>query len=294
MNILTYVLYGEVTVYDILIFAIVVGITYAIARILRSNIRHILQEKVAKDILNITEKIVYYGALLIGIVSVLPLIGVNLTGLLVAGGVVGLVVGFASQSVVSNLISGLFLVFERPVKIGEQIIVGQTSGVVWDIRILSTIVRTFEGEYVRIPNEKVFSSEITNLVANKARRIDYTVGISYSDDAQVAVDTIKRVIGEEPFVLQNPVPRIFVSDLAESSVTIGIKIWTPSPMWYDVKTEMLWKIKVELERAGITIPFPQRVLHIKKESAVPQDLPDAVPSEELFPSEKQLANDTDQ
>ncbi|MBU7043661.1 MAG: mechanosensitive ion channel family protein [Theionarchaea archaeon] len=294
MNILTYVLYGEVTVYDILIFAIVVGITYAIARILRSNIRHILQEKVAKDILNITEKIVYYGALLIGIVSVLPLIGVNLTGLLVAGGVVGLVVGFASQSVVSNLISGLFLVFERPVKIGEQIIVGQTSGVVWDIRILSTIVRTFEGEYVRIPNEKVFSSEITNLVANKARRIDYTVGISYSDDAQVAVDTIKRVIGEEPFVLQNPVPRIFVSDLAESSVTIGIKIWTPSAMWYDVKTEMLWKIKVELERAGITIPFPQRVLHIKKESAVPQDLPDAVPSEELFPSEKQLANDTDQ
>lgn len=294
MNILTYVLYGEVTVYDILIFTIVVGVTYIIARILRSNIRRMLKEKVAKDILNITEKIVYYGALLIGIVSVLPLIGVNLTGLLVAGGVVGLVVGFASQSVVSNLISGLFLVFERPVKIGEQIMVGQTSGVVWDIRILSTIVRTFEGEYVRIPNEKVFSSEITNLVANKARRIDYTVGISYSDDAQIAIDTIKRVIGEEPFVLQNPVPRIFVSDLAESSVTINIKIWAPSPMWYDVKTEMLWKIKVELERTGITIPFPQRVLHIKNESAVPQDLPDAVSSDEFSPSEGQLANDPDQ
>jgi small-conductance mechanosensitive channel len=266
MSVLTYVLYDDVTVSDVIGFAIVVGIAYIIARILRSNIRRMFKEKVAKDILNITEKIVYYGVILIGIVSVLPLVGVNLTGLLVAGGVVGIVVGFASQSVVSNLISGLFLVFERPVKLGEQIQVGAISGVVWDIRILSTILRTYEGEYVRIPNEKVFSSEITNLVANKARRIDYTVGISYSDDAQKAITAIKTVIGEHPFILQNPAPRIFVSDLAESSVNIAIKIWAPSGMWYDVKTEMLWKIKIELEKTGITIPFPQRVLHIKKEA----------------------------
>jgi small-conductance mechanosensitive channel len=271
MSILSHVLYDDVTVYDMIVFAIILGIAYMIARVLRSNIRRILKDKVAKDILNITEKVVYYGAILIGVVSGLPLIGVNLTGLLVAGGVVGLVVGFASQSVVSNLISGLFLVFERPVKIGDQVKVGEISGVVWDIRILSTIIRTFEGEYVRMPNETVFSSEITNLVANKARRIDYTVGISYSDDAQVAINIIREVIEEHPFILQNPAPRIFVSELAESSVNIDIKIWAPSSMWYDVRTELLWKIKIQLESAEITIPFPQRVLHIKRESSsIPQ------------------------
>lgn len=266
MNVLTHVLYDEVTVSDVIISSIVVAIAVIIAQILRSNIRRMLKEKVAKDILNITEKLVYYGTIFLGVISVLPLIGINLTGLLVAGGVVGIVVGFASQSVVSNLISGLFLVFERPVKMGEQIQVGTVSGVVWDIRILSTILRTFEGEYVRIPNEKVFSSEITNLVANKARRIDYTVGISYSDDAHEAISAIITMIEDHPFILKNPAPRIFVSELAESSVNIAIKIWVPSVIWYDVKTEMLWKVKMELEKAGITIPFPQRVVHIKKDA----------------------------
>jgi small-conductance mechanosensitive channel len=108
-------------------------------------------------------------------------------------------------------------------------------------------------------------------VANKARRIDYTVGISYSDDAQVAINIIREVIEEHPFILQNPAPRIFVSELAESSVNIDIKIWAPSSMWYDVRTELLWKIKIQLESAEITIPFPQRVLHIKRESSsIPQ------------------------
>jgi small-conductance mechanosensitive channel len=286
MSILSHVLYDDVTVYDMIVFAIILGIAYMIARVLRSNIRRMLKDKVAKDILNITEKVVYYGAILIGVVSGLPLIGVNLTGLLVAGGVVGLVVGFASQSVVSNLISGLFLVFERPVKIGDQVKVGEISGVVWDIRILSTIIRTFEGEYVRMPNETVFSSEITNLVANKARRIDYTVGISYSDDAQVAINIIREVIEEHPFILQNPAPRIFVSELAESSVNIDIRIWAPSSMWYDVRTELLWKIKIQLESAGITIPFPQRVLHIKRESSsIPQ-------SNSIEPLMEQIPSDT--
>lgn len=259
---LSFTLYKDVTIYDILFFGFVVVISVIIARILRKNIKRMFKDKVDSDVLNVLEKLVYYTVITVGVISGLPHIGVDLTGLLVAGGVAGIVIGFASQSVVSNLISGLFLLFERPIKIGEQIEVGDTSGVVVDIRVLSTTIRTYDGTYVRIPNEKVFSSEITNVVAHAARRLEYTVGISYDDDAKKAIMIIETVVNAHPFVLVNPPPNVFVDTLGESSVDIVVRVWTPSEVWYDVKRELLLQIKVELGKNGITIPFPQRVLHL--------------------------------
>ncbi|MGD2248871.1 MAG: mechanosensitive ion channel family protein [Candidatus Methanofastidiosia archaeon] len=261
IDIFSYTLYKDVTVYNLIFFAVVVVISVLIARILRSNIRRAFREKVSTDILNVLERIVYYAIIGIGAFSALPQLGVDLTGLLVAGGIVGIVVGFASQSVVSNLISGLFLIFERPVKIGEQIQVEDISGIVTDIRVLSTTVRTYDGTYVRIPNEKVFSSEITNYVANPVRRFNYTIGIAYKDNAEKAIKTILNTVENHPFVLKNPSPNVYLKSLGDSSVNIMVRVWVPSVVWYDVKRELLLKIKVDLEDAGISIPFPQRVLH---------------------------------
>ncbi|KYK37004.1 MAG: mechanosensitive ion channel family protein [Theionarchaea archaeon] len=261
IDVLSYTLYGDVTVSDVLVFTFAVLFSVIVALLLRTYLRRILRDKVNPDLLGTLEKAVYYAVIVIGVVSVLPQVGVNLTGLLVAGGVVGLIIGFASQSVMVNLISGFFFIFERPFKLGDQISVGDVSGFVEDIRLLSTVVRTYDGIYVRIPNEKIFTSEITNLVANAARRVEYTIGISYSDDAEKAIRVIKETLEDHPFVLRNPPPNIFVGDLGSSSVDIVVRAWTPSVTWYEVKTELLWKIKVELEKAGITIPFPQRVIH---------------------------------
>lgn len=266
IDVLSTTLYNDVTVYDLLIFLIVVLLSVLVARFIRLYLHRMFREKVAPDILSILEKMVYYAVIIIGVISVLPQIGVNLTGLLVAGGVIGVVIGFASQSVVSNLISGLFLVFERPVRIGDQINVEDTSGFVEDIRILSTIVRTYDGIYVRIPNEKVFSSNIANYVANAARRFEYTIGISYSDDAQRAIQIIQNVLEDHPFALQNPSPNVFVDSLGDSSVNIAVRVWVPSVVWYEVRTELLWKLKTALETEGITIPFPQRVVHLPQKS----------------------------
>jgi small-conductance mechanosensitive channel len=255
-------LYNNITLNDIIIFFIILAISLITARILRSYTRKTLKDKIAEHRLKILEKFVYYAIIIVGIIIVLPQFGIDLTGLLVAGGFIGFIIGFASQSVVSNFVSGLFLIIERPIKIGDQICVEDISGVVKDIRILSTIVRTYEGFYVRIPNERVFSSKITNFVANAARRFDYTIGISYADDADKAIQIIKDVIDSHPFTLKNPPPNIAVENLGESSVDIAVRAWTPSLVWYDVKCELLWKIKVELQKNGITIPFPQRVIHI--------------------------------
>ncbi|RLI78596.1 mechanosensitive ion channel family protein [Archaeoglobales archaeon] len=259
-DVLNTVIYNTITVWDVLVVIVVVILAIIIAKIVTLNLKKILSDKVKKDVLEIIIKIVNYGIILIAFLAVLPQLNIDLSGLLVAGGIAGLVIGFASQSVVANLVSGLFLMIERPIRIGDQISIEGVSGFVEDIHIFSTIIRTYDGIYIRIPNEKVFTSNITNYVANVARRFEYLIGIRYADDADKAIEIIKKVIDAHPFALKNPSPTIFVDELGDSSVNIRVRIWAPSTVWYDVKMELLWKIKVELERNGIEIPFPQRVI----------------------------------
>lgn len=265
MKVIDYELYEGITVRDIIVVFIILLIATIIAKIIAMSLRKSLADKIRKDQLELIIKFVYALILLIAIVTVTPILGLNLTGLLVAGGILGIVVGFASQKVVSNLLSGLFLIAERPVKIGDQIVVGSIAGFVEDMNVMSTIIRTYDGLYVRIPNETLFTSNITNPVANVARRFEYTISIRYSDDAEKAIQIIRNVIEEHPFALKIPSPRVFVDSLAENGVNIIARVWAPSSEWMEVKMDLLWKIKVELEKNGIQIPFPQRVLWFGKE-----------------------------
>ncbi|MCS7144176.1 MAG: mechanosensitive ion channel family protein [Archaeoglobaceae archaeon] len=260
-----YEIYENVTVRDLIFASIVIIIAFLIAKFIAMSLRRSLADKLKKDQLELLIKLIYTVIIVIAFASITPVLGFNLTGLLVAGGIAGIVIGFASQKVVSNLISGLFLIAERPIKIGDQIVVGNIAGFVEDMNIMSTIVRTYDGQYVRIPNETLFTSNITNPVANVARRFEYTISIRYSDDADKAIQIIRKVIEEHPFALKIPPPRVFVDNLGDSGVNIVARIWAPSNLWLEVKTDLLWKIKVELENNGIQIPFPQRVLWFGKE-----------------------------
>ncbi len=248
-----------------LIFALIMTIGVLIAKVVGIYVRRMLAERVPKNELNLILKILNFSVISVFALFGLPYVGVNPSGLIAAGGFAGLVVGFASRSVVANLVSGVFIMLERPIKIGDQVLVGDVAGFVEDIQILSTIIRTYDGLFVRIPNERLFTSNIVNVVANPVRRFEYVVGISYKDDAEKAIEIIRRVIDEHPFALKNPEPQVFVNELGESSVNIVVRVWSPSSVWYEVKTELLWKIKVELERAGIEIPFPQRVVWLRGE-----------------------------
>ncbi|MDY6966759.1 MAG: mechanosensitive ion channel family protein, partial [Halobacteriota archaeon] len=189
--ILEEVAYGDVTYLDLLISALVLITSVLVAKTITMILQRFLRDKVGKDHLNNILKFSYYTVIIIAIIMILPLLGIESSGLLVAGGIGGIVLGFASQSVVSNLLSGVFLMFERPIKIGDTVSVEGTVGVVEDIKIISTSIRTFDGVYVRIPNDKVFTTSITNYVTNVARRFEYVVGIRYSDDADEAIRIIK-------------------------------------------------------------------------------------------------------
>ena len=265
IDVLNYKLYGDVTVYDVAVVVFVMAFATIIAKIVTTNLRRALIDKMRRDQLELMLKIIYFGIIIIAFIAVLPALGLNLSGLLVAGGITGIILGFASQSVVSNLVSGIFLLWEKPIKIGDQISIDGVMGFVEDVNVLSTIIRTYDGLYVRIPNEKLFTSNITNYVAHIARRFEYVIGIRYSDDADKAIKIIKKLIEEHPFVLKNPEPQVFVDNLGESSVNIIVRVWAPSTEWYSVKMEMLWKIKTELEKNGIEIPFPQRVVWFANE-----------------------------
>ncbi len=265
--------YGNVTFGEVLMFFAILIVAIIIAKFITINLERGLKDKVSKNHLSLVSKIVYYTIILIGLLIALPTLTVDFSGLLVAGGVLGIVIGFAAQSVVSNLISGIFLIFEHPIKIGDNVLIDDVHIIVEDIRILSTIGKTFDGIYVRIPNEKVFTTNIVNYVANTARRFEYDVEIRYADDADKTIAIIKGLIEKEPFCLKNPKPSIFVDQLASDGVMIKVRMWAPSEVWWDVRTSMLWHIKVAIEAEGIEIPFPQRTLwfpefHEKTKEAV--------------------------
>ncbi|WP_292378778.1 mechanosensitive ion channel family protein [Methanosarcina sp. UBA289] len=264
---------GTVTLGSVLKFILILSFSILLAKILSLYLRRSLKDRVSKDMAETIIKVFYYGMLTIVFLSNVSLIGIDPSAFLVAGGVTGIILGFASQNIVGNLVSGFFLMVERPIKIGDQVQISDVSGYVTDIRIISTHIRTFEGLLVRIPNQQVFTTNITNIVGHPVRRFEYTIRIRYSDDANAAIWLIKDIIDKEPFALLNPSPSVFVSDLGESSVNISVRIWAPVNEWFGIKTRILWNIKQALEENGIEIPLPQRIIRIQTDfQKVPEEL----------------------
>lgn len=257
---------SENLIFRFVLVVVTILIAFFVSKLVTFHFRRSFKDKMSKDHLEIVLKVISYSIIIIVILFfVLPTLNVQASSILVAGSVVGLVIGFASQSIVGNLISGLFLIIERPIKVGNLVNIDGNSGTVEDISIISTIIRTYDGLYVRIPNEKVFTTTITNLVANVARRFDYIVGIRYEDDADQAIKIIENLISENPFALKNPAPLVFVETLGDNAVNILVRIWAPVTDWYSVKTEMLGIIKKTLEENGIEIAFPQRTVWFANE-----------------------------
>ncbi|MBR6447272.1 MAG: mechanosensitive ion channel family protein [Methanomicrobium sp.] len=249
-----------VSLYNITVFLIILILGYLIGTIISRLIKRKLPDKMSINDKQAVGKVITLLIFFIAFVSALPNLNIDLSGIFVVGGLFALVFGIACQSVFSNAVSGVILFIERPIKIGDDIKIGGSEGTVIDIQVLSTIIKTFDGIYVRIPNQTMFTADIINYVVNVARRFEYVIGIRYSDDADLALKVIERVISEHPFALKNPAPSIFVSELGDNSVNITIKIWAPSTVWLGVKYELLLKIRQELLAEGIDVPFPQRTL----------------------------------
>jgi small-conductance mechanosensitive channel len=252
--------YGSVTLGDLILFVVAVIISVIIAKIVGIYLKRALSDRIDRGELDKLIKVIQVVIIFFGIWFALPSFDLDVGQLLVIGGTAGLIIAFASQKIVSNLGSGIFLLIERPVKIGDTIRIGDISGTVYQIRVLSTILKTNEGIYVRVPNEQVFTSDITNYVASPARRFEYRINIGHRENVAEVNSAIMALISEHPFVLKNPAPSVYMAGLSEAGIEIVVRMWAPSMVWESLQSEMLWKIKQLLDQMGVEIPLPQRVI----------------------------------
>lgn len=207
-----------------------------------------------------------YGMLFfIVIVSAISQLGFNTTSLVAIVGAAGLAIGLALQGSLSNFASGVLLIVLKPFKSGDFIDVAGVAGSVEEIHIFSTKLRTGDNKTVIIPNGKITSSTITNFSTKPERRLDLVIGVSYDADLAKTKTLLTKLTSEHELVLKDKEVVIGVQELAESSVNFVVRPWVTSANYWPLHRDLLEKIKIALDDAGIEIPYPQLSLHVRKE-----------------------------
>jgi small conductance mechanosensitive channel len=206
--------------------------------------------------------VAYYIILISVFMAVLGLVGIQTASLLAVMGAAGLAVGLALQGTLSNVASGVMLLFFRPFQVGDYIEAGGTAGSVEAIGLFTTTLNTPDNVKILIPNSSVYGQTIKNYAANDTRRNDMVVGISYDDNIGLAVDTIRRVLSADNRVLAEPEAVVAVAELADSSVNIVVRPWCKKEDYWGLRFDMMQTLKEELEAAGCSIPYPQRDVHL--------------------------------
>jgi small conductance mechanosensitive channel len=217
-----------------------------------------MDSTLSKFLRNIINTILLVAVILAAIDS----LGINITSLLAIVGAAGLAVGLALKDSLSNFSSGVMLIIFRPFKVGDFITTGGTSGIVDEIGIFCTLMRTGDNQRIIVPNSRIFGNTITNVSAMPTRRIDLVIGISYDDNIGLARDIIMNVLKTEELVLEDPAPAVTVAELADSSVNLNVRPWVNTADFWPVRSRLIERIKTELEAGGLSIPYPQRDVHI--------------------------------
>lgn len=208
--------------------------------------------------------------LIFTLIAVLDRFGVQTTSLVALLGAAGLAVGLSLQGALSNVASGVLLLVLRPFKVGEAVMVGGTAGMVEDIGLFVTKLRTFEGVVVYMQNGSVWSGAVQNFSQAERRRADLSFGISYSDDMGRAIELIRDELRKDTRVLADPEPVVAVEGLGDSSVDILCRFWTLPADLFTTRWSMTQAVKARFDAEGISIPFPQRDVHL-----IPQPHSDA-------------------
>ncbi len=224
-------------------------------------IRKGLKNKVSdQSIMLLSKGVVYTGSALI-ILTVLQHVGVKLGTLLGAAGIAGVAIGFASQTSLSNLISGLFLIWERPFTVGDVLQSGSDHGVVHSIGLLSIQLRTYTNQLIRIPNEVLIKSSFTNVTRFPIRRMDIMIGVAYKEDIQTVMDILKDVADRNPYCLDEPAPLIVFKGFGDSALELQFSPWFAKTDYIALRNSLLMEVKKRFDEEDIEIPFPHRTLY---------------------------------
>lgn len=210
------------------------------------------------------ESMLYWLLLLIVVVATLSQLGVDTTSMIALLGAAGLAVGLALKDTMSNFAAGVLLLIFRPFKVGDFITAAGVSGSIEKMHIFTTTMLTTDNKENIVPNSAIYGGVITNFSARDTRRVDMTFGISYGDDIKKAKDVMMSVISSHEKALTDPAPLVAVSELADSSVNFTVRVWCRREDYWAVFFDCQERVKLALEEAGISIPFPQMDVHMDK------------------------------
>ncbi|MFA5332696.1 MAG: mechanosensitive ion channel family protein [Methanoregula sp.] len=258
--------FSTVSPRDVLIFIVGLLAAYILGLLISHHIRVRMSHRLKKDQLDLVTGFIRIILILIAVGIALPgLLDLSLSLFMVVLVAVIAIIALSSQKVISNMVSGIALLYESPFATGDFISTSGVSGTVVAVRLFSIRIRTGDGIYVHIPNDQIYSTTVSNVHANVARRFEYSVGIRYQDDPDKAQKIIFRILEEYPYVLMNPAPAVFVSDITSDSILLTIRAWFPSN-WkltrddISLSTDILPRIKAGLEAEGIEMPYANRVI----------------------------------
>jgi small conductance mechanosensitive channel len=254
--------YGVRIIAAILIFIIGKWIAGLLSKLLKK-----LMEKSNVDptLAKFLGRLAYFMFVAFVIIAAIDKLGVQTTSLVAVLGAAGLAIGFALQGSLSNLAAGVMLIIFKPFKVGDFVEAAGTPGSVVQIGVFSTVLNHPDNRRIIVPNSQITSDKITNFTAIEKRRIDMVFGISYDDDIKKAKEILERIVTADQRVLKEPAPVVAVSELGNSSVNLVCRPWVKPADYWDVFFETTEKAKVQLEAAGLSIPFPQHDVHLYEE-----------------------------
>jgi small conductance mechanosensitive channel len=250
---------------SILLFArnlVAAVLILVIGRILSKGAQRLIKRAASSDlrvnetVTSVLRGIVRYGIFIICVIMILNVFGVNTTGLLAVLGAAGIAIGLALKDTLGNIASGIIILLLGSYRKGEFIEFGSFMGTVKDINLFTTILETPDGINISAPNSCIWGAPLRNYTRNGKRRMELSVGISYSDSVDTAFQVMKDIIAAEPRLLKDPAPQVILQSLESSSVIITVRAWASLNEYWDIYWELNKTIKAKIEAAGLHIPFP--------------------------------------
>ena len=248
--------------------AIAIAIFYVgklVVGLIVRGMRKVMQrQEVDKTLETFVSNLVRMVLMVVVIIAAISQIGIETTSFIAIFGAAGLAVGLALQGSLSNFAAGVLIVLFRPYRVGDFVEAAGIAGVVEQVQILTTVLKTGDNKQIIVPNGQIMDSIITNYSANDTRRVDMVVGVSYDDDLDKVRATIQELIDAEERILEDPAPTIAVSALADSSVNFVVRPWVKTADYWGVMFDLTEAIKKRFDDEGISFPFPQQDVHLYK------------------------------
>lgn len=247
-----------------LVWAIIIFIVGKIAARVISNVvaTMMTKSKVDETLVKFAKSIIYIALMVFVVLAALGKLGIETTSFAAIIAAAGLAIGLSLQGTLGNFASGVMLILFRPFKVGDFVEAGGVSGIIEEIQIFSTKMRSGDNKEITVPNGQIVGSTITNYSAKETRRVDLVIGVGYDDDLKKVRAVLEEIIAADERILEDPAVTIGVLELGDSSVNFAVRPWVKSADYWNVFFELQENIKLRFDEEGISIPYPQQDVHI--------------------------------